>query len=60
MAWKLNADGKHDPKPIRNEDCVLGVLRSKTNILLPGVKSMPTNVTFYIQSWIQAPSILES
>ena len=35
---------------IQNKDCVLGVLRSKTkNILSPGVKSMPTNVKFYIQ-----------
>ena len=40
----------HDIKPIQNKDCVLGVLGSKTkNILSPGVKSMPTNVKFYIQ-----------
>ena len=50
MTWKLNVDGIHDLKPIQNKDCVLGVLRSKTkNILSPGVKLMPTDVTFYIQ-----------
>ena len=43
-------DAIHDLKPIQNKDCVPGVLRSKTkNILSPGVKSMPTNVKFYIQ-----------
>ena len=50
MTWKLNVDGIHDLKPIQNKDYVLGVLRSKTkNIKSPGVKSMPTNVKFYIQ-----------
>ena len=39
MTWKLNVDGIHGLKPIQNKDCVLGVLRSKTNnILSPGVK----------------------
>ena len=48
--WKLNVDGIHDLKTNQNNDCVLGVLRSRTkNILSPGVKSMPTNVKFYIQ-----------
>ena len=39
MTWKLNVDGIHGLKPIQSKDCVLGVLRSKTNkILSPGVK----------------------
>ena len=50
MTWKLNVDGIHDLTLTQNKGCVLGVLRSKTkNILSPGVKSMPTNVKFYIQ-----------